>query len=228
MNMTSTLPAIDISNYEALRPHLGLRLANRLYEQRLIDDCPGDSYLDLATLPYLMLDVPDSPPDGAHIMHVRWDMVRTWGITAEKLMTDAALNMPFLLPPCLQTLEETLQAHMDPDEPMMSLDPEEDFSCGLYVLTNKRAIYGASCILYPGLMEEIYRCLGAYYVLPCSVHEVIIAPDHEALTPTGLADIVHSVNREMLDQDDYLSDNIYYCGEQGLSLVTSDFSSERA
>lgn len=228
MTRNPTSPAIDISNYESLRPHLSLRLANRRYEEHLINDCPGNTYLDLATLPYLLFDPPNGPADNTHILPVRWDMLHAWDITAEKLMTDAALNMPFLLPPSLRTLEDTLQAHMGPDESLPSMEADEDFSCGLYVLTNKKAVYGASCILYPGLMEEIYHCLGAYYVLPCSVHEVIIAPDHEALTPTGLADIVHNVNREVLEQEDYLSDNIYYCGEQGLSMVTDDCYSARA
>ena len=57
---------------------------------------------------------------------------------------------------------------------------------------------------------------------------MIITPDHEALTPSGLADIVRNVNREVLDESDYLSDSVYYYGEKGMSMLCSEAVTEPA
>ena len=48
---------------------------------------------------------------------------------------------------------------------------------GSYVLSNKLRNYGAACIAYPHVLEMIGGILGTdYYVLPSSVHEVVIVP----------------------------------------------------
>ncbi len=209
---------IDLKDYDDVRPYLALRLANSTIHREIVSSCPSGDFLDLSTLACLHLDNGLWKEGEYHTFIIDWDMFNNWGVSREQLLLDAGTNAPFILPPSLQTLEDTLAcAGISPDG-YSSMEPADCLSSGLYVLTNKRGIYGASAILYPGLLEEIYQHLGAFYVLPCSIHEVIIAPDNEALTPSGLAEIVFHVNRDVLDMDDYLSDSVYYCGENGLCV----------
>lgn len=49
---------------------------------------------------------------------------------------------------------------------------EEESETPLYVLTNKARLYGASCILYPNLLDSIADKLTCdFYLIPSSIHE---------------------------------------------------------
>lgn len=54
---------------------------------------------------------------------------------------------------------------------------ETESGTGMYVLTNRMRSYGAACIAYPYIPGMIGETLGSdYYILPSSVHEVMIVP----------------------------------------------------
>ena len=47
----------------------------------------------------------------------------------------------------------------------------------MYVLTNESKLNGAACILYENVLYDFAQKLGAdLYILPSSVHEVILLP----------------------------------------------------
>ncbi len=94
---------------------------------------------------------------------------------------------------------------------------EEDFPCirldgsPMQVLTNAKRLYGAACILYPGMLEEIARgWRGGFYIIPSSVHETILVQDREPVSPEKLKSMVYEVNREELEPEDILTDSLYY------------------
>ena len=82
----------------------------------------------------------------------------------------------------------------------------------LYVLTNQIRSFGASVILYDGCLEMIGKYLGDnYFVLPSSIHEVIIMPEKKApWGGVGLSEMVQEINRTQVDDEDVLSDYAYY------------------
>ena len=66
-------------------------------------------------------------------------------------------------------------------------------------------------LLYPGMMEMIADAAGgSYYVLPSSVDELIIVPDEGNLSLRRLKTTVRSINRSIVEEKDFLSDNVYY------------------
>ena len=77
------------------------------------------------------------------------------------------------------------------------------------VVTNNGRVHGASVIVYPGLLEQLFRKFGAFFILPSSVHEVIVTPDDGERDARELTDLVKSVNAEMVAPDEWLSDHIY-------------------
>ncbi len=81
----------------------------------------------------------------------------------------------------------------------------------LLVLTNKRKYFGASCILYHGLLEKFSERLGqGFYILPSSIHEVILLPENYVKHPDRLMKMVSEVNETQLDPEDVLTDSVYY------------------
>ena len=81
----------------------------------------------------------------------------------------------------------------------------------MYVLTNDVKYYGAACILYDGVLKEFAESAGRdLYILPSSVHEVILLPDMGYEDVDMLKKMVCEVNDTQLSPDEVLSDTIYH------------------
>lgn len=64
-------------------------------------------------------------------------------------------------------------------------------SWSMHILTNERGCYGAGMILNPDIQKLVSdQMKGDYYVLPSSIHEVLIVPD---LPETDLDDLTEEV-----------------------------------
>ena len=65
----------------------------------------------------------------------------------------------------------------------------------LYCLSNECKINGAACIIDDNIQKMIAEKVGGdYFVLPSSVHEVLIMPKSEDMDPKELRNMVQNVN----------------------------------
>ena len=95
----------------------------------------------------------------------------------------------------------------------------------MYVLTNESGMLGASALFYPGVQEKIAEAMGeGYSVLPSSVHEVLIVPDSLGPNAIELSEMVHSVNTNVLDPKDILSDNVFHYDKETKELSVAAVS----
>ena len=78
------------------------------------------------------------------------------------------------------------------------------------IVTNTTGTQGASALFYPGVMKHIADDIikGSYYVIPSSIHELIVIPDFGP-TPEDLINMVKSVNNDVLETDDILSYSVF-------------------
>lgn len=95
---------------------------------------------------------------------------------------------------------------------------------GLYTLTNEIQINGAALMLIPEILEQIGEKAGmGYFVLPSSIHELLIARDDGLVSAKMLKELVHEGNRtdSVIKPEDVLSDNVYFysCAEKSLRIV---------
>lgn len=102
--------------------------------------------------------------------------------------------------------------------------PEEEFQdegTSLHVLTNRENFLGAACIMGAGVTENIRKQLGSdYYILPSSIHELLIIPDDGTVNPEMLVEMVKEVNTTEVAEKEILSDHVYRYGhEKGLCQV---------
>ena len=85
---------------------------------------------------------------------------------------------------------------------------EED---SLYLLSNKFNYLGASYIYDINTLNAISSMLGTnFWILPSSIHEILIAPDRGLLDFKELEEMVKSINDSIVEEKDILSYNIYY------------------
>ena len=126
-----------------------------------------------------------------------------WGETMEGVYRRACRNTRVLLPDEFQTMRAVIEELTGMEE-----TGKED---RMYILSNEIRSYGAAAILYEGRLERIGDYLKEnYYVLPSSVHEVIIVPESEAPAQAELSRLVKEINETQVDPEEVLSNHAYY------------------
>ena len=121
----------------------------------------------------------------------------------------AEKNTPFILKPELKSMGQTLK------EIMFNSDDnefdEEDFeNCYMYVLTNEKKQFGAATILYDNELKDFSeRIESDFYIIPSSVHEVIIIPSKFVDSSDSLDEMICEVNSSQVPLVDILSDHAY-------------------
>ena len=86
--------------------------------------------------------------------------------------------------------------------------PEKD---KMYVLSNKLKNYGAACIAYPYILDMLAGVLKEnFYVLPSSVHEVIIVPESSRIRQSELERMVREINETQVPEEEILSNHAYF------------------
>ncbi len=153
------------------------------------------------------------------------------GVKREDLYELAQQNTAELFKPELYTLE-SLVARITAGKEASNLwgNNKPLSKSELYVLTNNSGMFGASVILQYHILREISERLGcAFYVLPSSVHEIILAPKLEEYDLSMLKETVHAVNSTVVSESDYLSDSVYeYDAINGLQICDVDNTTTQA
>lgn len=89
-------------------------------------------------------------------------------------------------------------------------DPVVGEEC-MYVLTNMTSCNGAGAMFCDVLLEKIQTKLDCdYYLLPSSIHEVIIVPDEGGYDRGELDAMVRMINATEVDANDRLADHVFY------------------
>jgi len=84
-------------------------------------------------------------------------------------------------------------------------------SLKMYVLTNSLRINGANTILYKDVLRKFAKKLDSnLYILPSSIHEVILVPATSGVSPITLLKLVKDANEYAVTKEEWLSDNIYF------------------
>lgn len=123
-------------------------------------------------------------------------------VSKEKLHMDAMANSMVLFPP--DTMEGNRFGFFIDDT---------------RIVTNKSKMNGAAVFFYPGVMEQLAMELGgSYYIIPSSVHEVIVVKNEDAGFVESLNQTIQEVNDVMVEPYERLSDSAYY-----YDCVTKEF-----
>lgn len=192
-----------LQNYEELREKFACKLIHRGKNEKLLNDTPYVPWMDLAIVVFVLLEV---SPYGTATVLVRKEHLEIWGLTEAQLFDEAKRNTPILLPyqfcPMRKLLQEICPYAVDEGE-------EEEES--LYVLSNKLRSFGAASMLYEGILEKVGQKLGEnYYILPSSIHEVIVVPESKSPVKQDLEEMVREINETQVEEEEVLSDRVYY------------------
>lgn len=191
----------DVTDYEAIKDQIIFQLVNYEKNQKRIEEGPYLVKDDLAVVFRILFEMKDEACASCLITN---EMAQEWQMDAQDLLKVARKNTQRIYPKRFVNLMELLFLMSDG---MYSAEEE----IPMYVLTNEQGMNGASCILYEGTLEECSRELGGnFYVLPSSLHECILVPEHCVDEPKYLLEMVREVNASGVEPEDVLSDSVYF------------------
>lgn len=192
-----------------------------------IKDFPTDRKLDLA-VGYRVLSEPNE--DGAMISTPLTDSeLSECGLKKEELYDLAVENTGKLFKTKLYRLNDLVR-HMCTGASAPDLINDDKLENDLYVLTNDSGMFGAAVMLHEPTLNRIQEQLGsAFYILPSSIHEVIIVPESDDYDTEMLRETVKGVNSTVVAEADVLSDNVYrYDAVSGLQIYDVEVSIAQA
>ena len=191
---------------EALQEHggFGVRLLNRSKNREYLKDIPHIEMTGLALIAEMR--------SGEFRAVITNGLLRSLGMTKDELFERAFEDAVSNDRATLYRISDML---CDPEDCENLLDkatgtvlPPPD---SLYVLSNESCFWGAAALFYPGMLSRLTELMdGDFYVLPSSVHEVLLLPVYEG-DPQNLADTIRAANRSVTDCDVFLSDELYIC-----------------
>ena len=149
---------------------------------------------------------------------ISYDMLDRWGVSPEQLHEDAIIAEN-KREPLLATLHDILRKSFVGTEPvniLTEISPESmydpDLVDDLYILSTADTIVGAHMMLRDDILSKAGDFFeNDFYVLPSSVHEVLLAPVSMGIDVQELNVMVRSINGnpEVMKSIDILSDNVY-------------------
>lgn len=200
-----------LQSFSKTRQKIVYKLIHAQENEELLKTIPHVLYLDLAIVCYILLDISES---GTATILITNEMMKMWKIEKELLYSIAHQNTKKALPAEFKTMRSVVAELLGEEN---QLGEGEDL---MYVLTNEIRSFGASCILYDKVLEDIGNQLGEnYYVLPSSVHEVIIVPESKSPNRADLEDMIEEINDTQVEEEEILSYRAYYFSRKENRLI---------
>lgn len=137
------------------------------------------------------------------MMKVSNRYLRAWNVSPEMLHKDAMESGADRHPAKLYRMEDCLLEPL----PIRILAP--DGIPELFVATVEGSLFGAAVILYPGFLEKAAIAMGGdYYILPSSVHEMLLLRAGEGYDTEELEALVRFVNENTVIPPERLSNRV--------------------
>lgn len=229
--------------FAEMRDSIIYRIINYDKNVKLLKDVPHILFLDLAITFHCLIR---SNEEGIGTIRITNDHVKSWDIDMNQLIEIARINTPKLFPAVIKSMSEVvfdvvnkkLEAKTDITNHIEQMkieqkkkEQDEIFSYviedskrhrtdEMYVITNTKGINGASCLLYPNVIKNFADQLDTdFYILPSSIHELILVKATKSLTKQTLMDMVIDVNKTQVPEEEILSNNVYYYSRERDALT---------
>ena len=223
------LNANKLTDLDEVKDHITCKILNADMNQDYLSNKPHRLVEDLAVVYYIDLGGDESGHMSAPITD---HLLDNYGINILELDQIAMDNLA-----CseieFKTMREVLVEMMFPDgfdenDPRAAMLPPEEEIPSMYVLTNEDKMNGANAILDSKTMEDISEKIGGdFYILPSSLHEVIILPNTPGMDKDMLENMVQDINAGQVAPEDRLSDHVYMYDSVEKEIVLADKMPDR-
>ena len=218
----------QLSLYENVKKKVAFKLVNTEKNQQMLKEVPHIPLLDLSIVFYILVDVDEK---GSATIQIRNEHIENWNVNVEQLYKDEKLNVKCLIPARLMCMQHVIEKLCDiskgeeKDLLKAKFPPEnKEF---MYILTNSIHQFGAAVLAYPNILEMASRIIGEdFYLLPSSIHEVILIPKSKSPDLKDLNEMINEVNETQVQEEEVLSDHAYYYEKNTHTLMMGKCLSE--
>lgn len=218
----------DLTNYDEMKSKLAMEVVSADRNAEMLENVPHEQMEDMAVVYRLILGQ-DSEGRSVLVTNdltvlVTNDLMEQFGVTHEQLHEDAMINAPEIRPSEIRGLSVVMTEMMGPGM-TPEIDPADE---QMFVAGVSDIIYGAGVIAYPNFFEDAAEKLGGdFYVLPSSIHEVLLVRDNGEMTAKDLEAMVKEVNATQVAPEDQLTDHVYHYDSKEHIFEMADKFEER-
>lgn len=206
--------------WETAKSRVYMRVVNKEWNKTVLESVPYVEYLDLAVIFYLLITEDEEKMATLQIDRQRMD---AWHVDKEELWTAAMENLmkeKFQIKQ-VEAVMKNVMAELGDSKEGRELrkglkEAEGKGMERLYQVRNASQKYAVRAILRKDLLKKYAKKMGGnFYILPCSVHEVLLLSDSVIVTVKDLREMVQDINyhSDVLGQEERLSDSVYYYDE---------------
>lgn len=212
----------DIKNFDSIKDKLTCRIVSGERNAQLFENVAHTRIYDLGITYHIDLLNNDIGTGSIRIMN---SLMKEWNKSVEDIHDIALANTIKNYPVEFTSITEVIMGMMKDEilgdflsevggdeaefmkKELISSKTGED---AMYVLTNSSKLNGATVILYPDVLKQIGEKLGKdYYILPSSLHELIVVPKSDFTKVSELEIMIKEVNSTQVLPDEVLADHPY-------------------
>ncbi|MDE6209482.1 MAG: hypothetical protein K2M73_07395 [Lachnospiraceae bacterium] len=202
-------------NFEIIKDNIRCKLINTEKNRSFLEGVPHIEFLDLSIIFYCLFKETSIYTQSCTIQNIHLDL---WNIDIEELFNIAKENTVkycgFQIKSMNQIVGEMLYKDFSDDniteENFEEFMEKDEAKTPMYVLTNNQKMFGAVCILYKNILKKFSDILeNDFFIIPSSIHEVILIPYQSCEDVEKYNEMVQEVNNTSVTEEDRLADHIY-------------------
>lgn len=197
-------------SFEKVKDRICYRLIGRKGNEELLSDVPYIEFLDLAVCFYYAYQG-SRLGEGSILIHD--SHVKMWDTCTAELLRLAGKNTPRLFPWVCSSIKDILAGMAECGGSCAGGEfPRECWEeIPMRVLSNSKRINGAVCMIYPELLARLaLEEARSFFILPSSVHEVILLADTGRGEAEAFKKMIVEINHTQVAPEEVLSDSLYY------------------
>lgn len=193
-----------IINKKYILNNVRIKLFNKEFNEEILDKIIYFGYFDLIAA----CCVVDEKREASFL--VTHNILDTYNITIKEIVVSANSNTESL------RYDFTNIAEILGEFGLYGIDSP------MTVVTNESKLFGAAAMLYPQLFVPIAdRVKSNLYILPSSIHELIVIPCTSRLKIDELKEMVREVNKSSVSPQERLSDSVYIFDREKERIVVA-------
>jgi len=198
------------AEFEKVKSRIVFRIVNYERNKDRLQEMPYEKYLDLAVVFYCHVSVKEG---GLAAIPIYKHHLKMWNTDKSEILKWAKRNTPKIFPCELIDMKTVIARTMGQEEmqEFNQILSDENSFIPMYVLSNTFKFNGAGVILYKNVLSDFAKaCDGNFFLLPSSVHEVILVPASGSASMEELSRMVREVNESQVEAEEFLADHAYY------------------
>lgn len=210
INSFEKQPNIDIQkigDYDSMKERLSIQVVATERNAEMLSDIPHKEFEDMSMVCRFVLNFGDHEQGSVLVNN---SMLERYGVTQEQLFEDALKYAPTIKPSEIKSMAEMMAeiTGMDINEINGSIGGDK---VPMYVASTSDRVNGAGILAYPDFLENAAEKLGGdFFVLPSSLHEIILVPDDGETDFHVFENMVREVNETQVDPKEQLTDHAYH------------------